>query len=58
MGFITIQGYASLILSLWFLSGIIIFVLGIVGLYLGKTFDRVKERPVFLINNTVGFGND
>lgn len=58
LGYITIQGYASLIFSLWFFSGIIIFVLGIVGLYLGKTFDRVKERPVFIVNDTIGFGND
>jgi len=43
-------GYASLIVSIWFLSGLIIFTLGIIGIYLGKTFDRVKDRPVFIID--------
>jgi dolichol-phosphate mannosyltransferase len=57
-GLITEPGYASLILSIWFFSGIIIFVLGIIGLYLGKVFDRVKERPVFIVNQTVGFEHD
>lgn len=44
-----VQGYASLIVSIWFLSGLIIFILGIVGLYLGKTFEGVKNRPAYLI---------
>jgi len=48
-GEIEVLGFTSLILSIWFLSGIIIFILGIIGLYLGKTFDRVKERPVYII---------
>ena len=32
--------------SLYFLSGIIITVLGIFGIYLGKTFSEVKKRPL------------
>ncbi len=50
-GQIEVLGFTSLILSIWFLSGIIIFILGIIGLYLGKTFDRVKERPLYLIKD-------
>ena len=46
---IVVLGYASLIISIWFLSGLLIFILGVFGLYLGKTFDRVKDRPVFII---------
>jgi polyisoprenyl-phosphate glycosyltransferase len=49
MGNITVTGYASLILSIWFLSGIIIAVLGIIGLYVGKVFEKVKERPLYII---------
>jgi glycosyltransferase involved in cell wall biosynthesis len=46
---ILVPGYTSLIISVWFLSGLIIMVLGIVGLYIGKTFDKVKGRPSYLI---------
>ncbi len=49
-GEIIIMGYASLIVSLWFLAGIIIFILGVVGIYIGKTFERVKDRPLYIID--------
>jgi len=52
-GKIIIQGWASLIISLWFLSGIVIFVLGIVGLYIGRIFDKVKERPIYFIKEKI-----
>jgi len=46
---IKVLGYTSLIVSIWFFSGLIIMVLGVVGLYIGKTFDKVKGRPAYLI---------
>jgi len=49
-GKIVVVGYASLVISIWFLSGLIIYILGILGIYLGKTFDRVKDRPTFIIH--------
>jgi len=48
-GDITVLGYASLMLSIWFLGGIIIFIIGMTGLYIGKIFERVKNRPTFII---------
>ena len=48
-GEIEVLGYTSLILSIWLLSGIVIFVLGIVGLYIGKIFENVKDRPTYII---------
>lgn len=54
-GSITIIGYASLILSIWFLGGIIIFLIGIIGIYLGKTFDQTKGRPTYIIDITKNF---
>ena len=47
---ITQPGFSSLI---WFLSGIIISCIGIVGVYLGKTFDQAKGRPTFIIDEEV-----
>lgn len=49
-GVIHVTGFASLIISIWFLSGLIIFILGIVGLYIGKTFDGIKNRPLYLVD--------
>jgi len=47
-----VPGWASTIMSLWFLGGLIIMVLGIVGIYVGKTFNQVKDRPSYLIQET------
>jgi dolichol-phosphate mannosyltransferase len=52
LGQIAVLGYASLIVSICFFSGIIITVLGIVGLYVGKTFEGVRNRPLYVIAET------
>lgn len=49
-----VLGWSSLIVSLYFLGGIIIAILGILGIYLGKTFDETKKRPLYVISKTVG----
>lgn len=51
---IEVSGYASLIISIWLFSGLIIFTLGIMGLYLGKTFEGVKGRPAYIVNKIIG----
>jgi dolichol-phosphate mannosyltransferase len=51
-GAITVLGYTSLILSIWFLGGLILFTLGMVGLYTGRTFEEVKKRPHFIVEKT------
>lgn len=51
-GDITEPGFSSIILSIWFLSGIVISCIGIVGIYLGKTFNQTKNRPTFIIEET------
>jgi polyisoprenyl-phosphate glycosyltransferase len=53
MGRIEVVGYTSLIISIWFIGGVIIMILGVIGLYLGKTFEAVKDRPIYIIENTV-----
>lgn len=49
LGDIIVAGYASLIISLWLLSGFILVTLGMVGLYVGKTFEGVKNRPIYIV---------
>lgn len=40
-----LAGWPSLIVSIWFLSGLVIFCLGIIGIYLSKIFTETKQRP-------------
>ena len=46
-------GYASLIVSIWFFAGLLLSVLGMVGLYIGKTFEQVKNRPLYIVDATL-----
>ena len=47
-------GFPSLIISIMFLSGIQLVSLGVVGEYLGRVYEEVKARPLFLIAEEVG----
>ena len=49
-GDIEILGYSSIIVSIWLLSGIIITTIGVTGIYVGKIFNQVKSRPVYIID--------
>ncbi|HQV76752.1 MAG: glycosyltransferase family 2 protein [Flavobacteriales bacterium] len=53
-GEILVMGYATLTVSIWVLSGLIILVIGIVGLYVGKSFEGVKRRPAFIVDKVIG----
>lgn len=46
-----VEGWSSLIASVYFLGGIIIAILGVMGIYLGKTFDETKKRPLYIISD-------
>jgi glycosyltransferase involved in cell wall biosynthesis len=46
---ITVPGWTSVIISMWFLSGIQMITGGIVGIYIGKIFDATKERPGYIV---------
>lgn len=48
-----LSGFASLMLSLWFLSGTMILVLGILGLYIAKIFQEVKRRPLYIVRDVI-----
>ncbi len=51
LGIIEVAGYASLIVSIWFFSGLIMMTLGVIGLYVGKTFEGIKNRPIYIITD-------
>ncbi|MCH6579240.1 MAG: glycosyltransferase family 2 protein [Nitrospinae bacterium] len=47
-------GWTSVIVSIFFFGGLIIFVLGIIGIYLSKVFVESKQRPYVVIRNIYG----
>ncbi len=49
-GSISVIGYTSIIVSICFFSGLIIMILGILGLYISKIFDGIKNRPIYIIH--------
>lgn len=51
-------GYASLMCVVLFLGGIQLIVMGIIGEYLGKTYVEVKERPIYIAKERIGFDED
>ena len=46
-------GWASLIVIILFASGLILFSIGILGIYIGKIFEQSKGRPLYLIDKTI-----
>ena len=48
-----VQGWASLMASMWLIGGFIMFALGIIGEYIGKIYIEVKERPLYHIQETL-----
>jgi putative glycosyltransferase len=46
---IGIEGWSSLIVSIWFIGGVIIMFLGIIGIYISKIFNETKQRPYTII---------
>lgn len=49
----SVPGWSSLIVSLFFIGGVIIGNLGIIGIYLGKTFQEIKKRPLYIVKERV-----
>ena len=52
-GLITVTGYTSTIASIWFVGGLILLVLGIIGLYVGQIYNQVKGRPYSVVRETI-----
>ena len=48
-GGIAVSGFTTLIISLWLIAGILISLIGMIGIYLGRVFDKVKDRPIFIV---------
>ena len=49
----TVTGWASLMMSIWLLGGLILLSIGIVGSYIGKIYLETKERPRYIVDEFV-----
>jgi dolichol-phosphate mannosyltransferase len=47
-----VEGWTSLIVSIYFLAGLVLGSIGMLGLYIGKIFDEVKNRPLYIVQET------
>jgi glycosyltransferase involved in cell wall biosynthesis len=48
-----IQGWPSLVVLITFFGGILLFMLGVLGIYIGQIFEEVKKRPLFIIDQEI-----
>ena len=53
MGVISVSGYTTTVFSIWFVGGLLLFVMGVLGLYVGKIFDQVKGHPLYVVRDEV-----
>jgi hypothetical protein len=51
-----VPGWATLVTSLMFFSGVQLLSIGILGEYVGRIFDEVKQRPVYIVRGEAGCG--
>lgn len=48
-----IVGWSSIMVSIWFMFGMLTMMLGVVGIYVAHTFDESKNRPLFIIDKII-----
>jgi dolichol-phosphate mannosyltransferase len=52
----TVAGWTFLMIAILFIGGITLVVLGIIGEYIGRIYSEIKQRPLYLIQEQMGFG--
>ena len=53
VGVIQVPGYTTTVFSIWFVGGLLLLVMGIMGLYIGKIYDQVKGRQLFIVKDKI-----
>lgn len=49
----SVEGWTSLMVSMFFLFGVLFGIVGVVGVYIGKIFDQVKARPLYIVEEVI-----
>ncbi len=50
-----VPGFATTIILIMFVGGLIMFSVGIMGEYIRRIYDEIKARPQFIVESTIGF---
>jgi dolichol-phosphate mannosyltransferase len=53
-----VPGYATIVISLLFLGGVQLICLGAIGEYVGRIYDEVRQRPLWICRETLGCGEE
>lgn len=56
-GAFDVEGWATVVISIWLLAGLIIMIQGVIGLYVAKIFDQTKRRPLFIVRQVARNSN-
>ncbi|MBQ3553634.1 MAG: glycosyltransferase family 2 protein [Clostridia bacterium] len=55
---VTVAGWASILAVLLISNGVVLMMLGIIGEYIGRIYDETKNRPLYIVRETIGFSED
>ena len=51
-------GWTSIMASIYLMGGLILFAIGVVGIYIGNIFNEVKNRPIYIVSKTINLKED
>jgi glycosyltransferase involved in cell wall biosynthesis len=57
-GVLLVPGWASIVVAISFLGGVQLTVLGVMGLYIARIYDEVKQRPLYFVRDRIGGADD
>jgi len=54
----TVTGWSSIIAIVLFFQGVILMMLGLMGEYIGRIYEEIKSRPIYIVSEVIGFEKD
>lgn len=57
-GNIKVDGFTTLVISVWFALGVLAMMIGVLGIYIGNIYDKVKDRPIYIISETINLDEE
>ena len=54
---IPVEGWTSVMMSMYLIGGVLFINLGFISLYIGKTFDEQKKRPLYIIKDVINISS-
>jgi dolichol-phosphate mannosyltransferase len=55
-GLSVLPGWVSILTAISFIGGVQLLVMGVIGLYIGRMYDEVKRRPLYVVSEFGGVG--